>query len=66
MILEVSLGMIVFAPAAIAVAALVGAMLLFAWAKPDDSSRLVKLIAAGVLLTLALGIGACYGVVLMG
>ena len=66
MILEVSLGLIVFVPAAIALAALVGAMLLFASAKPDDSTRLLKFIAAGVLLTVALGIGACYGVALTG
>jgi hypothetical protein len=57
--------LLVAVPAVIAVSALVAAIILFATANkaPNASGRTTRLVVGGVLLVLALGIGACYGAV---
>jgi hypothetical protein len=64
--MEAMVGLLMAGPALIAVAALVGALLLFKFTPQGDKHRTLKLVMAGVLLTLCLGIGACYGILLGG
>ena len=59
---------LMFLPGVIGLAALVGAIALFVGASraPKEKSRMGWYIGMAILLVIALGIGTCYGVVLVG
>ena len=55
------------APAVLGLFALIASLVLFGTAgKKDEAYRTVKLVFGVLLMTVALGIGACYGVMLVG
>jgi cytochrome c oxidase assembly factor CtaG len=62
------LWILVAGPAVLGVAALVGAMAMFAQASrsPQGGARIAWYVVGALMLTLALGIGACFGVVMLG
>jgi hypothetical protein len=61
------LWILVVGPAVLGIASLLGALALFAQAsKAEGNARIGWYIFGGLLLTVALGIGACFGVVMLG
>jgi len=60
------LGLMIAAPAVIGLSSLILAILLFGTAGKQDAYRMVKLVLGVVLMTVALGIGACYGIAFFG
>lgn len=59
--------LMIAAPAVLGLFALIASIVLFGTAgKKEDAYRTVKLIFGVLLMTVALGIGACYGVMLFG
>lgn len=63
-----SLAILVLGPAVLGIAALVGAIAMFAQASrsPEGGARIAWYVFGALMLTLALGIGACFGVVMLG
>ena len=54
------------APGVFGLAALVGSIILFRSARPDANDRIARLVAGSILLTVALGVAACYGTMFIG
>ncbi len=60
------IGLMMFGPLAVALVAFISALTLFGTAREGDKFRVVKLVVAGALMVVTLGIGACYGLVFFG
>ena len=58
--------LMIAAPAVLGLFALIASVVLINTTREEDGYRTVKLIAAAMMLVVALGVGACYGVVLFG
>ena len=60
------IGLMLATPAVMGLVAFIAALVLFGTAGKQDKFRVVKFVIGGILLTIALGIGACYGMMLVG
>lgn len=60
------LSVLFFAPLAVALFAFISALVLFGTARKNEKFRIVLVVIGVVLMTGALGIGACYGTMFLG
>lgn len=61
------IGLMIAAPAVIGLVALIAGVVLFGTAGSKDAPyRTVKLVFGAMMMVVALGVGACYGVMLFG
>jgi hypothetical protein len=60
------IGLMMFGPLVFALMTFISALLLFGTVNEGDKFRVLKLVVAGALMIVTLGIGACYGVLFFG